>query len=180
MTRDESLNSIDVEGIMQAIQDRVAEKKAAGLYSKEEIDEIARMELSLQEREGYGEEMDRILSWLHANWEATGEVDPEGSPGRSPGREAVKKALRSLLSPAARLLLAKQNQINAKIVQLLSGALPPLRDGFLDIDQRGDGWALRLEKENQELRLKLREVASRLDRLEERENEPPRDRQGGR
>lgn len=180
MTKGDSSSPLDVERIMESIRERVARKKASGAYSEKEVTEIAAMELSLQEQEGYGEEMDRILSWLHAHWEATGEVDPEGAAAGSPAREAVKKALRKALSPAARLLLGKQNQINAKMVQLLSGTLPPLREGFLDIDQRGDAAALRLEKENRDLRRELEELASRLERLEGKEGGPPGEAPGER
>jgi hypothetical protein len=63
---------VDVARIMEEIRGRVAERKAAGVYSDEALEEIAHMELRLREREEYGVEMDRLISWLHAHWEATG------------------------------------------------------------------------------------------------------------
>lgn len=168
MREEEEAGAVEVGRIMEEIQARIAEKKASGVYTDEEIDEISRMELSLQEREGYGEEMDRLLSWLHANWEATGPVDPEVPGARRPFREAAKKILNALLGPEARLLLAKQNQINARLVQLLSGVLPPLREGFRDAGERLDGLAQRLEEDNRKLREKVDGLAARLEKLEGR------------
>lgn len=159
---------IDAGRIMEEIRSRVAERKRSGFYRDDEIEEISRMELDLREQEGYGEEMDRLLSWLHAHWEATGPVERGGhAPGR-PLREAVRKFLITVLKPAARLLLSKQNQINARVVQLLSGVLPPLRDGLRDADERIDGLALRLEEENRRLREQAEELDSRLKKLEDR------------
>jgi hypothetical protein len=83
-----------------------------------------------------------------------------------PVAEAVKKILRLLLAPLSRLLLAKQSQINAKIVQLFSGALPPLRESAADVEKRLENMALHLEKENARLREELSEVAACLKRLE--------------
>jgi len=176
--REEEAETVEVGRIMEEIQARIAKKKASGVYTDEEIDEISRMELSLQEREGYGEEMDRLLSWLHANWEATGPVDREVTAADRPLREAAKKFLNALLGPEARLLLAKQNQINARTVQLLSGVLPPLREGFRDAEERLDSLALRLEEENRQLREKVDGLASRLERLEGRPGPSPGERQG--
>jgi hypothetical protein len=157
---------VDVARIMEEVRGRVAERKAAGVYSDEALEEIARMELRLQEREEYGVEMDRLISWLHAHWEATGPLEREGMVAGKPVAEAVKKVLRVLLAPLSRLLLAKQNQINAKIVQLFSGVLPPLRESAADVEKRLENMALHLEKENARLREELSEVAARLKRLE--------------
>ena len=123
---------VDAARIMERIRARVAEKKTSGFYGPDEIEKITRMELNLREKEGYGEEMERILSWLHTHWEATGPVDGEGQAPSSPLKRALKKILLRLLSPFARLLLGKQNQVNARLVQLLSGSIPPLRDGLGD------------------------------------------------
>jgi hypothetical protein len=161
--------SVDVGRIMEEVKARVAEKKAAGAYSAEEIEEISRMELKLRESEGYGEEMERLISWLHTHWEATGPVDSERQGKVSPGRDAAKKALRSLLGPLSRLLLGKQNQINARLVQVLSGSLPPLRDGSREVEERVDALALRLEEENRLLRQEVEKLAARLEEREERE-----------
>lgn len=168
---------VDIGKIMREIKARVAERKAAGLYSEADIDEIAAMELSLRECEGYGEEMDRLLSWLHANWEATGAVDPEERAPHRPFRESLKKLLRFILHPLARRILAKQNQINARIVQLLSGTAPQLREGFRDVEERLDNLALHLEKENSSLQKRLEEAASRLERLESEAGDRSRQRQ---
>ncbi len=153
---------------MEEVKARVAEKKASGAYLAEEIEEITRMELKLRESEGYGEEMERLISWLHTHWEATGPVDSEKSGKISPGREAVKKILRAILSPVSRLLLGKQNQINARIVQVLSGSLPPLRDGSREVEERVDALALRLEKDNRQLRQEMEKLSARLAEREGR------------
>jgi hypothetical protein len=160
--------SIDVARIMEEVKARVAGKKASGAYSAEEIEEITRMELKLRESEGYGEEMERLISWLHTHWEATGPVDSEQSGNVSPGREAVKKILRALLGPVSRLLLGKQNQINARIVQVLSGSLPPLRDGSREVEERVDALALRLEKDNRQLRQEIEKLSARFEEREGR------------
>jgi hypothetical protein len=159
---------IDVGRIMGEVKARVAEKKASGAYSAEEIEEITRMELKLRESEGYGEEMERLISWLHTHWEATGPVDGENAGKVSPAREAAKKIVRTLLSPLSRLLLGKQNQINARIVQVLSGSLPPLRDGSREVEERVDALALRLEEENRQLRQEVEKLTSRFEEREER------------
>ena len=161
----EVLPGVDVGRIMKEIRHRVEERKRAGEYSDEDLAAIAAMELRLREREEYGVEMDRLISWLHAHWEATAPVEEEMAGGSALWR-ATKKLLRRLLSPLSRLLLAKQNHINARVVQLLSGALPPLREGARDVEKRMENLALRLEKENSALREEVREMSSRLDRLE--------------
>lgn len=159
---------IDAGRIMEEIRSRIAERKRSGFYRDDEIEEISRMELDLREQEGYGEEMDRLISWLHAHWEATGPVErEERAPGR-PLREAVKKVLNAILRPVARLLLSKQNQINARVAQLLSGALPHLRDGMSDANERIDGLLLRLEEENHRLRERAEGLEVRLKKLEDR------------
>jgi hypothetical protein len=166
-SREETAAGVDVSRIMEEIRGRVTERKAAGVYSDEALEEIARMELRLQEREGYGVEMDRLISWLHAHWEATGPVEREGVAAGRPMTEAMKGILRVLLAPLSRLLLSKQNQINAKIVQLFSGALPPLRESATDVEKRLENVAQHLEKENTRLREELSEIAVRLKRLED-------------
>jgi len=162
----ESAPGIDTARIMEEIRAGVAAKKAAGVYSEEELAAIAGMELRLQEREEYGAEMDRLISWLHAHWEATGPVDSEAGMAGSSARGALKKALRTVLSPLSRLLLSKQNQINARVVQLFSGSLPPLRESSRDVEKRMENLALRLEKENAGLREKVQDLSARLERLE--------------
>jgi len=162
------MEPVDVGRIMEEVKARVAEKKAAGAYSAEEIEEITRMELQLRESEGYGEEMERLISWLHTHWEATAPVDSEDAGKVSPKREAVKKVLRALLGPVSRLLLGKQNQINARIVQVLSGSLPPLRDGSREVEERVDALALRLEEDNRQLREEMKKLTARLAEREER------------
>jgi hypothetical protein len=158
---EEDLPRIDSAKIMEEIGARVAERKAAGGYTAEEVREIAAMELELREREGYGEESDRLISWLHANWEATSAVDAEGQ-GSSPLKALVKKILRAALSPLARLMLGKQNQINARLVQLLSGSLPTLRDNLGDVENRSDQRLAALEKE-------MRRLSEEVKKLEERQ-----------
>lgn len=167
---------IDISHIMEEIRAAVAEKKAAGVYSEEDLAAIAGMELRLQEREEYGAEMDRLISWLHAHWEATSRVDSETGMAESPARGALKKILRTLLSPLSRILLSKQNQINARMVQLFSGSLPPLRESSRDVEKRMENLALRLEKENAGLREKVQDISARLERLEgdRRDGEPGR------
>ena len=160
------MEGVEVGAVMEAIRVRVEEKKASGFYTAEEIEEITRMELDLQEREGYGEEMDRLLSWLHSHWEATAPVVLDGTEPRRPLREIAKRTLRMLLYPATKLFLAKQNQINARVAQLLSGSLPALREGFRDLEESGDRLIVGLEKENRKLREDLDALAARLERLE--------------
>lgn len=158
--------AIDIRKIMEEIHRKVSAKMASGFYSEEEIEEISRMELSLEERQGFGEEMDRLLSWLHTHWESTGPVDPIPEAKSPLLRRAVKRLLHLLMRPEARLLLAKQNQINAKLVQLLSGALPPLRDGYLNSEQQLENLSSRLAEEQLWLRERVDELAARLERLE--------------
>jgi hypothetical protein len=162
----ESAPGIDTARTMKEIKAVVAAKKASGAYTDEELAAIAGMELRLQEREEYGAEMDRLISWLHAHWEATGPVDTETGMAGSPARGVLKKALRVLLSPLSRLLLSKQNQINARVVQLFSGSLPPLRESSRDVEKRMENLALRLEKENAGLRESVQDLSARLELLE--------------
>ena len=91
-------------------------------------------------------------------------------------RATVKKVLRAVLSPMSRLILSKQNQINARMVQLFSGSLPPLRESSRDVEKRMENLALRLEKENAGLRESVQELSARLERLEgaRRDGEPGR------
>jgi len=164
--RDLAPEAVDARRVMEEIRRRIAERKAAGEYSDAEIAEIASMELRLQEGDDNGGETDRHLSWLHAHWEATGPVAPEGMRPAGPLREAVKRALRALLAPAGRILLGKQNQINARLVQLLSTAVPPLRQDVRDVEERVSDLAVTLEKENSRLEGEVRNLAARLERIE--------------
>lgn len=168
---EERVPAVETARVMEEIRARVEERKAAGGYTDEELAAIAGMELRLREQEEYGAEMDRLVSWLHAHWEATGPVDAEGGTASRQGREALKRTLRSLLSPLARLLLSKQNQINAKIVQLLSGTLPPLRESAGDLETRLEDLALRLEKEQSALREEVTRLSARLAEMEGSGNE---------
>jgi hypothetical protein len=54
MTRQEEGRGVDVGRIMEGIRERVAEKKAAGVYTGEEIEEVSRMELSINESASLG------------------------------------------------------------------------------------------------------------------------------
>ena len=178
MSAEEEAREIDITRIMEEIRDRIAEKKAAGVYSDEELEKISELEISLREREGFGEEIDRLLSWLHAHWESTGPVDAEGAPPARGLRPSVKKFLKLLLRPEGRLLLAKQNQINARIVQLLSGAIPPLRDADRDHESRIDGLSGTMEEENRKLKERVGELEARLDEIQGRHRGSPSSGEG--
>ncbi len=152
---------------MEEIRRRIAERKAGGQYTEAELAEISSMELRLQEAEECDGEIDRLISWLHAHWEATGPKDQEGVQPAGSLREALKKVLSTLMAPAGRVLLGKQNQINARLVQLLSAAVPALRQDMRDMGERIDKLTVTLETENARLRSQLQELSDRLRTLEE-------------
>ena len=54
-------------------------------------------------------------------------------------------------------------------MQVLSGSLPPLRDGSREVEERVDALALRMEEENRLLRQEVEKLAARLEEREERE-----------
>src|SRR3989304_3375177 len=91
---------VDVARIMEAIKARVAERKASGFYSEEEVQRITQMELELQEPlPGYRDELDHHLAILNDSWDPTAE--PAITSHRPVVGPLIVVAKRLLRPPAA-------------------------------------------------------------------------------
>ncbi len=149
----EASRTVKVEEVYARVKARVAERIRSGVYSEGEVEEVRRMELSLQEHRDLGVDVDRGIAYLNANWDPTIPV-PISSHRPLLGRILVpaKQALRRLVRPLASLMLGKQTEFNGQVAHLLTAALH---------NQQGmESWLRRVEHrlDLAETRLTIRET----------------------
>ncbi|HWR97931.1 MAG TPA: class I SAM-dependent methyltransferase [Candidatus Methanoperedens sp.] len=113
----------DVDALMERVRAGVADKLARGVWTQEELDRIARMELEIRPRVDFGPEPTDDLARLHALWSPSGPYRFTSHRGRV-GRVivAVKGLLHRLFSPVAAVVLARQTEYNGAVTRLLNGA----------------------------------------------------------
>ena len=129
---------VDVARIMEELRARVAERKASGFYSEEEIRRISEMELELEEvLPGYRDDLDYHLAILNDSWDV--KAGPAIASHRrlaGPAIMAAKKLLRRLTAPYISMILASQIEFNSTLVRLLNSFAPQVRDHLQGLGQQ--------------------------------------------
>ncbi len=160
---------VDVARIMEEIKARVAERKASGFYSEEEVQRIAEMELEVHEfLPGYRDDLDHHLAILNDTWDTKTETPMTSHrPVVGPVIVAVKKLLRRLTAPYINMVLAQQVEFNSTLVRLLNSFAPQIRDHLQGLDQQLDQLEERQASSYLELRGQVREVITALEGLKQ-------------
>ena len=163
---------VDVARLMEDIKARVQERRASGFYSEEEVRRIVQMELELTESAPtFSDEIEQHLVRLNDEWDTA--ADPVITSHRAGvGRFIVgaKRLVRQLTRPYIALILSRQVEWNATLLQLLNSFVLPMRDqvqgGLGALTQRLEDLALslheRLAVEHGERQRGERDVLDRL------------------
>lgn len=163
----------DVDALMERVRAGVADKLARGVWTQEELDRIARMELEVRERVDFGPDPSEDLARLHALW------DPLGPPSFSSHRGGVgrlivfaKKILYRLAKPFATVSLQRQTDYNGVVTRLLAGAAR----GVQQLEESHEALLLRLDEQerrylelvarNGETLTEVRRLQARLESIE--------------
>jgi O-antigen chain-terminating methyltransferase len=167
--------AVDVAALMEEIRARVRERKASGFYSEEEVRRITQMELELVPTAPFlGDELEQHLGRLNDGWDVAAEPTiTSHRPGVGAVIVAVKKLLRRLTRPYITLVLARQVEFNATLLQLLNAFVLPVRD----VTRRLEELSLRLEelglaergerqRSDRDLAERLAALAARVERLQ--------------
>lgn len=167
--------AVDVARLMDEIKDRVRERKASGFYSEEEVRRIVQMELELTESAPtFSDEIEDHLVRLNDGWDTA--ADPAITSHRvgiGGLIVATKKLLRRITRPYITMILARQVEWNATLLQLLNSFVLPMRDqvrgGLSGLSQRVEDLALsvheRLAVEHGERQRGQRDLMDRLGAL---------------
>lgn len=164
----ELAGGVDVARLMEEIRERVRQRKAAGLYSEEEVRRITQMELEVTDAlPGAREEIEQHLASLNDSWDT--EIDPvitSHRPGVGRIIVAVKKLLRRATRPYIKLILGRQVEFNSRVVQLLNSFVPPVQDGVLrKVDDLSLAMHERVTLEHEEGLRRHRELSRRIEAL---------------
>ena len=156
---------VDVARITEELKARVAERKASGFYSEEEIQRIADMELEIREvLPGYRDDLDHHLAILNDTWDSKAEpAMTSHRPLVGPLVVAGKKLLRRLTAPYINMVLAQQVEFNSTLVRLLNSFAPQVRDHLQGVGQELDHLEERQAASYLELRSQIREVTLGLE-----------------
>ncbi len=153
-----------VAELMERVKAAVADKIQRGVYTREEVEAVARMELAIREKSHFGLDLEDELAWLHANWDPNG---PWAITSHRPvvGRALVagKKIMRRLLRPFSGLMLARQAEFNSHLTRLVAASLPALRDNLMTLEKKQDQLAENLVLKSQELSKGHDDLFRRLD-----------------
>ncbi|HEY6001078.1 MAG TPA: class I SAM-dependent methyltransferase [bacterium] len=158
----------DVDALMERVRAGVADKLARGVWTKEELDRVARLELRVRERVDFGPDPTEDLALLHTHW------DPLGPPRFSSHRGAVgrlivraKGLLYKLVRPFATVALQRQTDFNSAVMRLLTGAtlgVRPLEESHEALLLKHD----ELERSHLELNARCGELLAEVRRLQAR------------
>jgi len=112
-------NGVDVKKIMQEIEERVARKKAAGVYDKYDLSRIAAMELSNVKSEA--DFLDYSLKVIQQTWDIDIGDFPIYSKGGVLGAPAVwlKKVIWKLLKFYTYRLFSQQKEFNCQVANAI-------------------------------------------------------------
>lgn len=159
--------AVDVARLMEEIRARVRERKASGFYSEEEVRRITQMELELvSSAPVLGDELEQQLARLNDGWDVAAEPTiTSHRPGVGALIVAVKKLLRRLTRPYITLILARQVDFNADLLQLLNAFVLPVRDVTRRLEEGHLGLQERLAVEHGERQRGQRDLAERLATL---------------
>ena len=169
MTEWSSGEMVDVARIMEELRARVAERRASGFYSEEEIERIARMELEIQEAlPGYRDDLDHHLVILNDTWNTKAEAAIT-SHRRVVGPliVAVKKLFRRLTAPYINMVLVQQVEFNSALVRLLNSFAPQVRDHLQGLAHDLSELEERQASSYLELRGQIREMTLALERFKQ-------------
>jgi hypothetical protein len=117
----DSGSPIDIEAIMREIRDTIAQKKQKGIYSEEEIEEIAKLKL---ETFADSAEIDtmlvRYLREENRMWNISSDYRVESHRGKLGGLIVLaKKIVRPLIRLYTDHIVERQAQLNLYIVHIL-------------------------------------------------------------
>jgi SAM-dependent methyltransferase len=115
--------AIDVSRVMEQIRLRIEEKKKTGQYSSEDMEEMERMTLQIDNQNSDGDEGDLQYQLSQVNYHCDTGRPPELSSHRKmlgPLIIGFKKFLRRLSEPYIQMILKRQVAFNVEIVRLLN------------------------------------------------------------
>jgi hypothetical protein len=112
-------DGVDVKKIMQEIEERVARKKAAGVYDKYDLSRIAALELSSVKNEA--DFLDYSLKVIQQTWDIDIGDFPIYSKGGILGAPAVwlKKAVWKMLKFYTYRLFSQQKEFNCQMANAI-------------------------------------------------------------
>jgi SAM-dependent methyltransferase len=159
--------TVDVARLMEDLRARVRERKASGFYSEEEVRRITQMELELAEAApGYQDDVEQQLARLNDGWDVAAEPTiTSHRPGVGALIVAAKRFLRLVTRPYITLILARQVDFNATLLQLLNAFVLPARDVTRRLEELGLALQERLTVEHGERQRGQRDLAERLAAL---------------
>jgi O-antigen chain-terminating methyltransferase len=168
--------AVDVARLMEEIKERVRQRRAAGLYSEDEVRRITQMELEVAESiPGFHEEVEHLLGAANDVWDVLREPSISSHRGSAMGATLVgaKRSLWKAMAPYTKLVLQRQGEFNAAILHLLNAFVLPVRDkiqdGLTRLGRKQEELALevheRLTTEHGERARGQQELARRLDTL---------------
>ena len=113
----------DVDALMEQVRAAVADKLARGVWTQEELDRVARLELQVRERVDFGPDPSEDIARLHDLWDPLGQPRFTSHRGRA-GRliVAAKRLLHRFVKPFATVALQRQTEYNGAVTRLLAGA----------------------------------------------------------
>ena len=164
-----ALGRPDVDALMERVRAGVADKLARGVWTREELDRVARMELQVRERVDFGPDPAEDIARLHSLWSPVGPYKfASHRPGRS-GRliVAAKEALDRIVRPVVAIVLARQTEFNGAVTRLLTGAtlgVRPLEESHEALLLKHD----ELERRHLELVARCGELLTEVRRLQAR------------
>ncbi len=158
----------DVDALMGRVRAGVADKLARGVYTREELDRVASIELEIRERADFGPDLSDDVARLHATWDPLGPhrfTSHRGGVGRL--IVAAKQLLRRLVRPVAAVALVRQAEFNGAVARLLTGAV----HGSETLEASHDALLLKhdeLERRHLELVARHGDLLAELRRLQAR------------
>lgn len=114
----------DVDALMERVRAGIADKLARGVYTQEELDRVARIELEIRERADFGPDPADDVARLHASWDPLGAhefTSHRGGVGRL--IVAAKQLVRRVVKPVAAIALVRQAEFNSAVARLLTAAV---------------------------------------------------------
>jgi O-antigen chain-terminating methyltransferase len=159
----------DVDALMERVRAGVADKLARGVWTREELDRVARMELQVRERVDFGPDPTEDIARLQNLWSPLG---PYTFTSHRPGRTgrlivAAKGLLHRIFRPVVALTLARQTEFNGAVTRLLTGAtlgVRPLEESHEALLLRHD----ELERRHLELVARCGGLLAEVRRLQAR------------
>lgn len=159
----------DVDALMERVRAGVADKLARGVWTREELDRVARLELQVRERVDFGPDPAGDIALLQNLWSPLGPYRFTSHRAGRAGRVivAAKGLLHRILRPVVALTLARQTEFNGAVTRLLTGAtlgVRPLEESHEALLLRHD----ELERRHLELVARCGGLLNEVRRLQAR------------